>query len=1025
MPRFLTIAAILMVVAFAFIGCSQPTSSNKPPAASAERPLRKLTSLMNRGLNEQAWVLSKDVLDLHGDDPEVIARIAKLAYAIGKPDETASLLVRACRAESYAKEARVQQALVSLIEVGRLYDAMDLLESAVAEHPDQVSSRRTLFELAMNSEERARALPHGRELVLSRNFDLSLLLMLGNTEKRSLDPVVLASMSERNESDRRPMIGIAKVKFDEGDTDAAIEMLKSIVDTHPQYLPAQVLLGRSLALARRTNELVRWFDQVPEGIESQPGYWLALGDWALAEGRNAEAARSYWESVRIDPDSMEPWTKLGDALAETRRLTPDLLPANSLKTIDSIRSRVANLSKLSQWKTRFERDGKQSREITSEIVNALFDLGRPWEAEAWASVATTFPESDVASGNKSIEKLRSKIVSSLSRNTPWQLTDPYPEMQLDLSQISFPTLASMNARSSQQASGGIASERAEPVVSAPGTSRVDEALIKGWQLDDRAKELGIDFFGRTSDRLDQPGIKLHETLGCGGGTIDYDLDGWPDLYLMAAGGTPPWKDSAANALFRNLGGTFSDVTESSSTGDQGFGQGVTVGDINEDGFLDLLILNYGPNTLLINNGDGTFSDQTRAWNLNFDKDSMITWSTSAAIADIDGDGLSDVFIANYCQGLEPVTEVCSSGDATVARSCSPVKFASHGDWLLQGQADSRLVNQTENWGMDPDVPGRGLGVVVGALDSEPGLEVFVVNDMTNNHCWTVARDEPSSKMKVIESAMIRGIATDGRSLSQGSMGIAASDFDRDGDLDLYVTNFDKEYNTLHVQTSPGTWQDRTSLAKLARPTLSMVGFGTEAIDFDLDGWSELIIANGHVDVFSRMGEPSTYAQPMQIFKQRGSGVFDSVGSFVAGDYLRRFHVGRGLWTIDSDRDGRLDVVVTHQTEPVALLQNRCPSVGGWIEIGLSGVGVSRDAIGTRVELSIQTVKKSPYAVATLLAGDGYLSSNQRGLRFAVPKNSQCSISVHWPDGTHQSHDGLVPGNGFLVIQSDPEVFRRR
>ena len=138
------------------------------------------------------------------------------------------------------------------------------------------------------------------------------------------------------------------------------------------------------------------------------------------------------------------------------------------------------------------------------------------------------------------------------------------------------------------------------------------------------------FFGRTSERLDQPGIMLFETLGCGGGTLDYDLDGWSDLYLAAAGGTPPQRDSEPNALFRNQAGTFHLFSELANTADRGFAQGITVGDINEDGFPDILVLNYGPNTLLVNNGDGTFSDQTQLLSENPDE-----WSTSGAIADID------------------------------------------------------------------------------------------------------------------------------------------------------------------------------------------------------------------------------------------------------------------------------------------------------------------------------------------------------------------------------------------------------
>ncbi|QDT06154.1 FG-GAP repeat protein [Rubripirellula lacrimiformis] len=1039
--RIVAAACCLLMVCGLVVGCGgSPDPSGSVPQVP-ERPLRKMVSLTKRGLTQQAWEWAPQVLEIHGDDPDVIASVAQLAYKLEKTNETADLLARACQVESYVRPDRIEQATVALIGVGRLYEAMDLLEIAIEQHPEQVKTRRLLFDLVMGTEDRVRGAEHGRVLVRARQFDMELLTTLSNTERRSMDPDVLTKMTDRNEGDRRPLLGTAKVKFDEGDYATSRDLLRQIIETHPDYLPAQVLLGRCLAASDLPDELKRWAEQVPSGSEAYPGYWIAIGDWARSRGQWEEAARCYWEATGLDPDVLEAWSKLGTMLAELR--TSDGAPITKLDPdlIDQVQARSTRLSKFNQLKNRFERTGKISREIVLDIVNVLLELGRPWEAEAWASVAMSLPENDAVP----LESTRTKIIQQLDRQTPWQTVDANPELQLDLTRFSLPSIAKsgggMNksrlAQTPPKADSGQPGSRSldpSPTEPEPGT----DPMLQAWRLENLADAAGVQFFGRTSDQLDQPGIMLYQTLGCGGGTIDFDLDGWPDLYLMAAGGKPPSFDSAANELLRNLDGQFASVTSASATGDRGFGQGVAVGDINEDGFPDLLLLNYGPNTLLINNGDGTFADQSQAWGIRLDADAMITWSTSAAIADVDGDGLSDAVVVNYCAGLEPTTDGCPLAGTDSVRSCTPVKFAAHRDWILQGKPQGTLVDRTDDWSMHPAVPGRGLGIVAGSLASGSpasgspasgspasgtGVSVFVANDMTNNHFWTWdQRGGDGGQPAMMESAMIRGVGTDGRSLALGSMGIATSDLDSDGDMDLYVTNFDKEYNTFHDQRSPGMWQDQTSPLGLVGVTMPVVGFGTEAVDLDLDGTPELVVTNGHVDVFSRGDERVQYEQPMQIFRRGSDNAYVSIADSIAGDYLQGQHVGRALWTIDADRDGRMDLVVTHQTEPVALLKNQCPSQRECLKIQLVGRGCQRDAIGATVTVSFIDQNAAASMVATQTSGDGYLCSNQRGLRFAVPAGLECSIDVQWPDGTKQTHSAISPNADLVVIQGDAHTF---
>ena len=814
----------------------------------------------------------------------------------------------------------------------------------------------------------------------------------------------MEEVASRNPDDRRPMIGRARIQFDEGDFGGAIDLLREIIEAHPSFVPANALLARSLASAGRFDELQQWAEKPVAGIEQQSNYWLALGDWARAKQQVPQAARAYWQATQADADVAESWTKLGVSLKQLVQSGSEL----PKQTIESVDRRATLLSKFNQQKNRFERTGEISREIATDVAVTLRDLGRLWESEAWAATAMTLPADDAVP----VEKTRNQIISLLRNDTPWQTKKQHPEFAIDLSYLPLPGIVASSASgnaanldSNQATSDAIAADATTPKL-----HLVNEASLRN-----------LNFLGATADDLDQPGIMLHETLGCGGGTLDFDLDGWSDLYLVAAGGKPPKADSDANALFRNLGGTFSAVTAASETGDTGFGQGVAVGDVNEDGFADLLVLNYGPNTLLINNGDGTFSNATIRLPGEANSES---WSTSGAIADLDNDGISDLVILHYCAGLDPSIQACGNEKEEIPRSCSPMKFPADRDRFYRGVGDGSFIDATDLWAAEPSVRGRGLGVVVGSFDDIAGCDILVANDMTQNHYWRGSGE--ATKFKLSESAIALGLAGDDRSTAQGSMGIAAGDLDRDGDIDFYVTNFDREYNTLYEQVSPGQWQDRTSLHDLIQPTLPLVGFGSAAIDLDHDGQLELILTNGHVDMFSREGKKSVYAHPMQIFQLGKDNRFGSMERAFASEYLATPHVGRALWTLDANRDHQTDIAVTHQTEPVGLLINRNSAsdnnaLGSWIELELAGQVSARDAIGSKIQIQCDGNRW----VTVLTSGDGYLCRNERLLRIGLGDAAgNCDITVTWPNQTQQTWSGLAPKQCWLLVQDSPEAFQK-
>lgn len=962
-------------------GCDSSERAPAPVAAEAASPRQAMEAAVRRGDWKQAWTFSDAVLIAHGGDSKVLTMVSRVAHEVGESGTAADLLVEANQANEFSDPALAEQTAGVLLSTGKLFDAIDILSKTVAANPDHHPTRRFLFDLLVGTENRKESQVHGQYLVRHRKIDFELLLSLSNTAKRTQDITPLVEMVKLNPNDKRPLIGKAKEEYDRGQLTQSIETLQSILEKHPAFPAARILLGRALVDSGQFSELESWAVGNPDSLRKYAIYWEVIGDWSQALGKPDEAARAYWEATRFDPDVVTAWTKLGSVL-RSLGTSENQVPATSLS---SMQQRANGLSQVRELSLRFIKAGQSSSELATEMAECLSQLGRFWEAEAWAAMAMTLP----ADQPENVIAVRDSIVAKLRSDTPWQSQVDHAELQLQLVSLPLPDLNLLSQSN----------------VSTAAISTTNSVVPT---LRDEAVQRNLRFFGRTRDGLDRPGVRISESLGCGGGSIDFDLDGWTDLYLMNAGGAPLQEDSDPNALLRNLAGTFVEVTSASNTVDTGFGQGVAVGDVNQDGFPDMFLLNYGVNRLLLNQGDGTFSDVTP----NILNRNGAEWSTSGAIADINGDGLPDLIAVNYCESKSPLVKLCDNAETGEARACSPLAFDAESDRFWQGTETGSFMAVDHSWGVDAQTPARGLGITVGALDDAPGLDVLIANDMSNNHYWSRSNHEP---FQLVESGMLRGLACDDRSLAQGSMGIATGDFDRDGDLDVYVTNFEAEYNTYHEQQSAGVWHDRTVREGLATATIPMVGFGTEAVDFDNDGVVELITTNGHIDQFSLGDAKSEYYQPMQLFRRTSSGRFELANTLSQDGYLGQLHCGRGLWTLDANRDGRTDLVVTHQTEPTALLINTTDTKNHSASFVLVGRECERDAIGAIVELH----HGDEQWTASLTAGDGYLCSNERVIRIGLGTCTEFSATVRWPDGSTQTHEGLKSDRQWLFVQDEP------
>lgn len=1005
-----------VLVILLFVGGCHRSTNEAPLTTPGENdsPLIRLQA----AVQTQDWVkaqrLTHEVLLRHPGNADALQLVAQVAHGNGELDVAADLMSDACRAESYADSARTRQAVAAMLAAGRLFDAIELLESSVNLHPDQHALRSMLYQMHWGVEDRPQSLRHGRYLIKQRQFDVNLLVAMSSVELREESSDSLVEMANRNENDKRPLIAEARRQFDARNLDKAAELLRTTMQNHPDYPPAVALLARALVDGGQEKELITLVERAPSEANLHPFFWLAKGDWCARKQKRSQATRAYWEATLRDPDLRVSWLKLNQSLQQIGQKVSGL----NANQADAVSQRVVLLTQLSQARAEFLESDRSSAELAIRVAKTLQALGRLWEAEAWASIATLLSNMNSTSDDSAaISETRQSIITHLRKNSPWQDIQSHEELRLDLTHLPLPEITrSVGSDSPAKRSDRLSGIRAMPIL-----------------LVDQAAKRSLRFFGRTGDQLSEPGVLFYQTLGCGGGTLDFDLDGWSDLYLAAAGGRPPARDSQSNALWRNLHGTFQEITIESGSADSGFGQGIAVGDVNEDGFPDLLVMNYGRNSLFSNNGDGTFSDASQSLGkTNLESE----WSSSGAIADIDGDGFADVTILNYGVGFDAVTRQCLHSRTNIARACSPLTFPGAADRFLlsSGQISPALalLDRTSQYG-DPSVIGRGLGLIVGPLGDKSRLGIFIANDMTSNHYWSRepkndpatgdsgAGDSAVGQTVLVETAMLRGLASDDRTLAQGSMGIAAADLDRDGDLDLYVTNFKNEPNTYHEGINGGLYRDQTTSQRLDVPSLPMVGFGTEAVDFDNNGVLELVVLNGHVDDYPNEFEPD-YAQPMQVFQRQLDGSFASVGESIGGNYLPNKHIGRALWTIDADRDGRTDLVTTHQTEPVALLMNQTDNAGNWISFKLTGKSSSRDAIGSRIDLQCDDFT----ATAFMLAGHGYLCSNEPIIHFGLADKQQpCRVTVTWPDGTTDAFSDLNINEQWLLVQDSDDAFELR
>jgi len=510
---------------------------------------------------------------------------------------------------------------------------------------------------------------------------------------------------------------------------------------------------------------------------------------------------------------------------------------------------------------------------------------------------------------------------------------------------------------------------------------------------------------------------LLSTTGAGVALFDFDNDGWLDIFLVNGWGLeeiPKDQESSSHLYRNNHDGTFSDVTEKAGVVRHGWGQGVCVGDYDNDGNLDLFVTYYGKNILYHNNGDGSFTDATRQSGLWQAED---RWNTGAAFLDYDRDGHLDLFVSNYV-GYRYGLMLYASNPA-LAGEQSPVLYGVAGlegtrNLLYHNNGDATFTDVSASAGILKPEPTYGFTPCVADFDNDGWPDVYVANDSTPSLLFLNKRDGTFR-----EAGLLAGVAFDANGRSQGGMGADAADYDGDGLLDIVKTNFSYEAPSLYHNDGRGFFTDATLQSGLAGLTTS-VKWGTSFVDYDNDGRLDVLMVAGPIypPGVSRNSKPDS-GDPMILCRNLGNGHFEDISRQAGAGILQR-HCGRGAAFGDIFHTGQIDMITNNVNEFPSLLKNQSPSSNSWILLKLVGTTTNRAAIGSRVTV----VAGSQRQVQEVRSGGSFCSQNDLRLHFGLGQAQQVDrLEVQWLGGSNEILE-RIPINRLVTVQQGRGIVKQ-
>jgi predicted Zn-dependent protease len=955
----------LMLTPVCFLGCG-----GTPEESSGDR----FRAALDRGDVAEAEGLAASVPRNDVNWVEAQLLLAEKARSTEEHDKSLRIYASIPRDGSEVSVKAAGMAAVLQQEAGQLTPAIKSLRYVMFHHPDNKEMRGRLINIYAAIGQRTLADEILVRLLLSEELSFKQLVLLTDFERRNPDDAsMLLECEKKCPDDPAVNLGLAVEELQRKKVHSARRRLEACLRQTPSNASAQGLLGEIIADGARADFLT-WYEQIPKEIKSSAEIWMALGMRARADGEMHTAARCFWEAVRKTPASYRATYQLGSVLATIDPVVATVY----LKRAEEMQSLRQNLSKV------LNSSGRDS-EASKKVVELLMGMGREWEAWNWACLAEQrFP------GERWVTTALDQLSKYPDTETPRQLEsmDLANRYKLD----HYPDFQSTYLENQSTNEDSQTSLRASEI-----------------HFEDQAQQLGLRFKYHQGRVEESSGVRMFESTGGGVAILDYDADGVSDVFLTQGedwprgSNHPSPSDRYSDRLFRGIRAGFSDASASAALSeDNGFGQGCSIGDFDNDGFPDIYVANIGRNQLLRNNGDGTFTDETVGCGISTEK-----WTSSCLVADLNSDGNPDLYDVNYVDG-----ERIHQADCNI-HQCSTLPFKGIPDDIYYSLGDGRFRHVgLRNEG----TTGPGLGIVFmrtlappRETESLPEVSSNVVNDAGSS--WPdsspslfVGNDGQANFFLPTGAGIeepenvgfLRGVAVNSDGRYTSSMGIASGDLDGNGQIDLFITNFSGEANTLFLQQPDGYFVDSVVGTGLMEPGVPMVGWGTQFVDIDCDGKLDIIVGNGHVAEFRDLSMDCL--MPPHVFRQTERLRFELLSPASVGEFFSRRLLGRSQAKLDWNDDGLMDVVLTTINSDLALLTNQTASPGHFLKVRLHSVSESRDGLGAMVTVATaEHVQKQQ-----LTAGDGFQASNERVLHFGLAESSQIQrLTVEWPGGSIQ------------------------
>ncbi len=967
---------IFLVLAFVVIGAGFILAMRRGVTLLPPPELSDAKAALKQGDYDRAERLAIEIVALGSPQIQALSVAGEAAAKAGRIDAAVQHYEMLAERQRQFKEPPLglYYAAETCRDAGRLNDAQALYQRFLKFSPNHVLTHERLAFLMNVSGRRRESVPHFFSLVRSGKADVHELVLFADLDRPNEQLQFLNDCEKKSPGDQLVQFGLAADALWDGRTDEAMVRLKKSLSVSPHFIAGLAMLGE-LLINHSDDQFVKWYRDLPSTANRDPDIQYVFGLWSRKHHQTQMAARCFWNSLRDLSTSRRATAQLGQQL----RLL-------QTKNVEVIENRSKQQTELTQLIDQVLTTHSQRVEPIRDVALLLEQMGRLWEAAAWGIVAERqFPDATWP------RELFARVAGQLDEKLPLVVDHENLALQFDLSAFPQFNLSSI-----------------------PHTeSFMELEANKNSQIRFEESESGPDFTYFNSIDPATPGQRMFEQTGGGVAVLDYDRDNWPDLFLpqgsvWRTGQSEPEPSlSLTDRLFRNLVGREAlDVTQSSGLVDRGYGQGAAVGDFDSDGFPDLYVANVGRNQLLHNNGDGTFSDVTDRAGL-----ASTDWTTSCVVVDLNADGHPDLYDVNYVTGPHVYEMICQG------RACSPKAFDGAPDRLLLSHGDGTFEL------ISPDArepKGKGLGIVAFELLERGRPSLLISNDQVPNFLLHNQATAEPLNIRLEDEAFIRGVAYNQDGLAMASMGIAADDLDGDGRIDFYITTYKDESSMLFLQDSPGLFVDNATTAGFRSATMPFVGWGTQCLDADCDGFPDIVGVNGHIDDYRDEG--GEFHMRPQFFRNLGTGRFSELMANEIGSFFAQKRLGRGLSRLDWNRDGLMDFAVSNVGDRASLVMNVTQGAGHFISVRLTARLGGRDAIGSLIEVhAADRVWKKQ-----LVAGDGYMASNERLVQFGLGATTTINeLIVHWPQGMTTTVRDLPADVTIELIESTSRGIVRR